>query len=376
MSKKEKNLLYLVAAVALFAVFWFLLYTPLENKVSSKKIEVQTLTAQLDQIKALYLKKDEYETEIQEMKAYIEKVETKFPGDMTQEMIIYTMIKLENSIEGLKIPGYSLYPEVVLASDGEYIPENSETPAYKENFIEVGTEMSLSTTYDQLKAMLRFFKDSEMELSLKNLNLTSNAENELIESSFTLNYYALRSLDRPYTPEDYFGPFDPKDDSIFKPYAGYGTQVITGVELTEQAEPDDIVMNLSSINSDRTTVVIFQNGDRTNDTYVYADNSGNEPVEMVFENDGTNYFYRYRTSESSYPETYTERIPFTPGKFVDLKVYVEARTDGNDKNGVNATLINRTDIPLKVQVVGDDTTLPRFNVASQTGTVTITNVSN
>lgn len=376
MSKKEKNLLFLVAAVALFAVFWFLLYTPLDNKVSAKELEVQTLTAQLDQIKALYLKKDEYETEIQEMKTYIDTVETKFPGDMTQEMIIYTMIKLENAIDGLKIPGYSLYPEVVLASDGEYIPENSETPAFKENFIEVSTELTLSTSYDQLKAMLRFFKESEMELSLKNLSLTSNAETDAIESSFTLNYYALRSLDRPYTPEDYFGPFDPKDDSIFMPYAGYGTQVISGIELAEQAEPDDIVMNLASINSDRTSVVIFQNGDRTNETYLYADNSGNEPVEMVFENDGTNYFYRYKTSESSYPETYTGRIPFTPGKLINLKVYVEARTDGNDKNGVNATLINRTDIPLNVQVVGDDAALPRFNVVSRTGTVNISNISN
>lgn len=376
MTKKEKNLLVLVAAIAIFAVFWFLLYTPLEKKVTAKKADVDSLTAQLDQIKALYLNKETYEAEIADMKAYISEVETKFPGDMTQEMIIYTMIKLENAIPNLKIPGYALYPAVVLASDGEYMPENSETPAFKENFIEVGTELTLETSYDDLKAMLRFFKDSEIELSLKNLTLTNNLETGMIESMFTLNYYALRSEDSPYEPMDYFGPFDPKDDSIFKAYEGFGTQVISDISLAEAKEQDDFIINLSSINSDRTTVVMYKNGDKTNETYVYTDNSGSEPIELVFENEGTNYFYRYKTSKASYPETYTERVPFVPGKAIDLKVYVEARTDNNDKNGVTATLINRTDLPLKVEVVGDDTTLPRFKVGSQTGNIAITNVAN
>lgn len=376
MSKKEKNLLFIVAALAAFALFWFLIYTPLDKKIETKKTEVQTQTTQLDQLKALYLQKDVYEADILQMKEYMDTVEAKFPGDMTQEMIIYTLIKLENSLETLKIPGYILYPAVVVASDGEYIPENSETPAFKENFIEVGTELTLETSYADLKSMLAFIRDSEMTLSIKNLNLTSNLETDTISSTFTLDFYALRSIDKPFIPEDYFGPFEPKDDSIFSPYAGFGTTVISDTALAELKEPDDFIMNLSSINSDRSTVVIFKNGDKTDETYVYTDNVGNEPVEVVFENEGTNYFYRYKTSKFSYPVKYTDRIAFTPGKFIDLKVYVESRTDEADKNGVNATLINKTELPLKVQVVGDEVSRPRFNVVSQTGNVSITNVAN
>ena len=376
MSKKEKNLLFIVSSLVIFTLFWFLVYTPMEKKIAAKRVELEGLTAQLDQLNALYLQKEVYETEIAQMKEYIEKVETKFPGDMTQEMIIYTMISLENSIETLKIPSYTLYPPVVLASDGEYMPANSETPAYRENFIEVGTELSLETSYDDLKLMLAFFRDYAMDLSVENISMTSNSETDTITSNFTLNYYALRSLDKPFLPEDYFGPFEPKDDSIFSPYEGFGTTVVSDIEIAEITEIDDFVMNLSSINSDRSTVVIFKNGDIANDTYIYTDNEDNEPVEAVFENDGTNYFYRYKTSEVSYPTKYSERIPFTPGKFIDFKVYVEARSDADDKNGVEVTLINKTDLPLKVQVVGDDVTNPRFNLVSQTGTISVTNIEN
>ena len=376
MTAKERNLVLIAIGVVLIGIFWFFIHKPLNEDMDMLQMEIDTLNTELNLLSTEYVRKGIYLDEIEEMLDYIDKVEAKFPSLTTQEMIIRSLIDLENEIETLYIPSYTMSRSMILVSDGEYKdPDTSETK-FKESFTSTQVGLGVSMNYADFKKMLAYFRTVDNKVSVDGLNVTSNYEDNTVSVSFELNYYALISEDRPFIQEDLFGPYSPKEDSIFSPFDTYGVSFDSGITDEEVGdEPDDVVMTLSSIYDDRSTTIIYTATDNNNFTYVYNDSTDVVDAEIVFNQSGDQIFVSYKTPTESYPVNYGAGSLIDVGGFIDVKVFSSPRIDDIDINGVNLKLVNNTDFVLNLRVINDDGTLPRLNISEQTGNINIINTT-
>ncbi len=374
MTSKEKNLILAVAFIILVGLFWFFLYRPTTQNISKIEREITGLNSQLSELKLEYVNKDKYLDEIDTMTDFIEEINNRYPVYVSQEKVIKTLIDLEEEIETLEIPLYTMEVPKPVISAGEYTDEETGELNYHETLFKTEVRLDLIMTYADMKKMLTYIRQNEDKLSINGMNMTSDLVNDTVQTSFGLDFYFLLSDDRVYTPEDYFGDYDPKEESIFAPYDEFGASFDAGIEDGEAVkEEDDFVVNLSTIYSDRSTVIVYKNRDLTGDTYVYDDSNSMIPVEFVFEQTESGYSYKYKTSSEQFPGNYSLGQTFVPGNFIDIAVYSSARVDSDDKSGANVTIINNTDLPVNIRILVDDSNAPRFNVIDQVGEVLFEN---
>ncbi|MFR1835253.1 MAG: hypothetical protein ACLSXM_03380, partial [Turicibacter sanguinis] len=84
------------------------------------------------------------------------------------------------------------------------------------------------------------------------------------------------------------------------------------------------------------------------------------------------YYYRYETSEGSYPTT-TDVIEFIPSNgTIDFQIISEPRQAASDLSGVSLKVINHTDLVVNIEVQDDDSINPRISVLSEGFTVNVT----
>lgn len=269
---------------------------------------------------------------------------------------------------------YSMASPTIVISAGEYKDEVTGDLRYKEILFKSQVSLDLVMSYADMKKMLAYLRSNNHKLSVNGMNMSSDLVNDIVQTSFALDFYFLASEDRMYQKEDYFGPFEPKEESIFAPFEEYGTTFDSGISEDEvEPEEDDFIINLSTIYADRSTVILYKNRDLTGDTYVYDDGNTMIPVEIVFDQVGEEYVYKYKTSSEQFPGNYDQGVTFEPGAFIDLAVYSSARVDGDDNSGVDVTIINNTDLPVNIRVQSDDEGNPRFNIVNQTGEIQIAN---
>lgn len=370
MTGKEKNLIIGAVVVLAVILFYFLMYRPINDDIQLVNSEISVLDTELNELTIEYIKKDKYLDEIETMNAYIERVDESFPAYPSQERMIKTMMDLEEAIETLSIQTYSLDIPTSVLTSGEYKDEETGEVRYKERLVQSSSSLNLETSYEDMKKMLNFIRNYDDKLSIEGLQITSDLVSDKVATTFTLRYFSLMSDSRGYSPEDLFGPFEPKEESIFSPYTEYGDDFDPGVADGElPSESSDIVLNLASIFADRSTVILYKDGDTDGTTYLYADNNAHEPVEIVFDETGGVYTYKYKTTSSSYPSAYGNGIVFTPGNFIDITVNSAPRVDDTDKSGVDISVINNTNLPVEIDVNNEDFNTPRFNVVSTQGTV-------
>jgi len=112
---------------------------------------------------------------------------------------------------------------------------------------------------------------------------------------------------------------------------------------------------------------MYRNNDTIGDSYIYRDSNSFLNMEYVFEQVGEVYKVKYKVDNQMYPSNYIS-IDFEPTTDIELFVYSESIIDSGDLSGVNLTLINNTDLILKVKISG---ALSRINIVSQTGSVVL-----
>lgn len=225
--------------------------------------------------------------------------------------------------------------------------------------------MSFTSTYEELKKFLDLVDSESKKLVVSNLSLTQSKEQE-ISGSLTLEFYgipkiAVADVDKlTWELNNTYGKETPFSNS-----AATGNTTIES--LAEQKEAYDFIMLAKPINSDLPTVMMGKSNDKENLSYVYADNKGIEAVELVLTKVGAEYYYKYKTTNGSYPGLYNGNGQlFTPIKDdITLEIMSQSRLDDNDLSGVQLTIVNNTDKILNVVVNGDDATKPRLTIESE-----------
>lgn len=137
-----------------------------------------------------------------------------------------------------------------------------------------------------------------------------------------------------------------------------------GTSIQSDEGKNDFSVSVRSINSELPTVMIGRSNDILRTTYVYADGNNDVEAEIEFNQDGDNYYYKYKTSNEHFPSKYSgDGIQFKPyGRSIVIDISSESRFKDDDKSGIKLNVINNTDKLIMVNITNDDGDSPRVSV--------------
>lgn len=233
--------------------------------------------------------------------------------------------------------------------------------------------INFESSYEQVQKLLKTFEGYSRRIVIERITSVKGGE-ELLNNTMVVALYAIPKIhpqDSDYDTWSFANPYG-KDDP-YSPFSGYTKAVAEpDAPVLSNNEKYDFFMNVNSIHSDQSTVMIAKAGDRSGDTAVYADNPGFEPVEIEFIEKNGLYYYRYTTTRESYPEDYTDYVEFEPlGKSINFSIVSKARGDQDDGSGVSISLLNKTKKTVIVSVRYDDTKKPRVKFNKKFGDVLV-----
>lgn len=239
-------------------------------------------------------------------------------------------------------------------------------------------------SYSQVYSFLNEIELENRSISCNELNLSSINAN-ILSGIAVLDFYA---IPKPFDQEedkDYLN-WDITDDyGKLNPFGfiqgnlpkGSSARGPVGASLDSPIELDknDFFISIRPISSDLPTITMGRFGDQSRSTYIYADNSSIEPLELQLVKDNGKYYFKYKTQSDSYPVDYDRgMIEFVPtGEELRLVVLSSSRNKEKDINGASLSITNRTDLPMKIIVQGDDKNLPRFKTDKLEGNVSVIN---
>ena len=119
-------------------------------------------------------------------------------------------------------------------------------------------------------------------------------------------------------------------------------------------------------------IVIIYEKDVINDSsYLYYNSNEMVDLEIVLEQEGSTYFYKYRIEDTTVPSDFTRGEVFNPGQVINIGVVSSIRVDELDISGVNAIITNNTDLVVEIETEFDDKFIPRFNLVNESDKVTL-----
>ena len=105
----------------------------------------------------------------------------------------------------------------------------------------------------------------------------------------------------------------------------------------------------------------------TEATYITSSANKNEDVTFKAAGSGGSYTVYYKVGKSEYTDTIEKG---SDGK-IYLRVVSTSRIDDGDQSAVTLHVLNEADVPVVVNVEGDDNSNPRVKVMEKVGNVTI-----
>ena len=245
---------------------------------------------------------------------------------------------------------------------------NTETTGKSEalNINQVKVTLNYKASYEALTDLIKKIEEHDKKIVLS--NLTINGSGSELSGSLILEFYGVPKIDNE--DDDYFKWTLSNQYGKNNPYNGNVAGTITKTQDTT-----DFILSARSFDSDLATVTLRYAKDSSLKSSVYADNEGNEDVEINLIQESGRYYYRFKTSKESYPKNYSDKMEFTPsGDNINIQILSNIRVSSQDKAGVNLNVINKTDRTANVTIKGDDAVTPRVYVKSEGTSVNTVNI--
>jgi hypothetical protein len=226
--------------------------------------------------------------------------------------------------------------------------------------------------YDSVKDVVSYVNNYQDRMTVDSIDITYDSANEVYSGSISLTCYAITSTDRPERKLE----LDDVETGVSNIFTSGGSSVgssDSGESLNKYDENDgasiesdyDFYAMLNAASSDVSAKVVGQNGTGKEASIISnSDDSVSTLTYDFYEKDGKNYC-KYTLDTASYEAEVTSAE--------DIKVLIQssAKKSSDDNAGVRVTIRNTTSLPVYVKVSGDDSTSPRVDIASKSGTVKV-----
>lgn len=397
-SNREKYLLGLLVAVLIILGYYQLVYLNQTSRLNNLKREKAEVEQKYNTIMATVNQLDNKKESVKILTSkVVDKSKNLYPDTVQEKLILeidqllkdakvkaninfsdFTVkpietkekskeTKVENSFQSFvdQYKGVKLENNTTTNNSGQ---PSTETTTNKDalNINQAKVTLNYKASYEALTDLIKRIEVHDKKIILS--NLTINGSGAELSGSLTLEFYGVPKIDNE--DEDYLKWTLSNQYGKSNPYNGNSTGNISKLQSTS-----DFILSARSFDSDLATVTLRYAKDSSLKSSVYADNEGNEDVEINLIQESGKYYYRFKTSKESYPKNYSDKIEFTPsGDNINIQILSNIRVSSQDKAGVNLNVINKTDRTANVTIKGDDAVTPRVYVKSEGTSVNTVNI--
>ena len=418
MSDRDKRLLVYLGALIILAIAYFFVGQPFLDKIDALSNEKTELQLELSQKREAYENKSLYKQGVIESRDELEKIIDQFPEDNSDEKSIMFISRAEAEVpvwfnqvkfaeetknmingeekdetESASDVETAAEEEAVSNAEGENVNEGgrgeapeagqSEDTSGINEMMYRDTEIGLTfeTTYDGFKNLLAYIRDYEDRMVIKDIDVAYSTTTGLATGSLVLSQYAILGPDR-ILPEVKTDVEDIGTENIFTNNNRGGSIIdlladmysdflrkILGDLPSESLDElgTDYFVKVNAVTDNTNGKTMGRADDSTETSYITS--SSNSDEDLVFKvsgKDGT-YSVDYKIGDTDY----ADEINKTGDAKLFLRVISTARMTDNDESAITLHVINESDIPIVVNIDGDDLENPRVRVMEKVGEVTV-----
>ncbi len=413
MSDRDKKLLVYLGALIILAAAYFLVGQPYLEKIDQLSTEKAALESELRDKRESFENKPMYEQGIADSAVKIDEIMKEFPEDNSDEKSIMFASHAEteipiwfsqmrfaeetkNMINGQEQSASDAEAEQleenVAAAEGESVPEGQEaapdaggerggTGVSELMYRDTELGLTFECKYDGFKNLLAYIRDYKDRIVIKEIDVSYSDTTGLVAGSMVLSQWAVlgpgRELPEVETDVDSLGT-----DNVFTNTNQGGTIIelladiasdflamIMG-ELPESALDEfgtDYFVKVNAVTDNTNGKTIGRADDTTESTYITSSANKKEDITFKVSGSGGTYNIYYKVGKSEFTDTMEKS---SDGK-VYLRVVATSRAGDDDDSAASIRVINESDIPVVVNVEGDDPGEPRINIVERAGNVTV-----
>lgn len=405
-SKREKVLLMILGIIIVIGCYYKFVYIQQNEMINQLNKEKSQDEQKIITIRNYASSIGKRESDIKILKAQIQNKTLDIVPDIKEEKII---VDLDNILNNSNLDGYSITfsdvsvqpisskkqeqkqdvkdplqdlvnqyngKSIIHSSTNENNSDNKSNANKDKNSVsaeKMTVNINLKGSYINVINLIKNIENYSKKIIISNIKLAQDAKSGT-SGIVTLDYYGIPKVtdeDKDFLKWEYNNKYG-RDN----PFEGISSTTSTGGTIEQIGKSNsesnyDFVMLVKPINSDLPTVMLGKSNDMTKSTYVYADNSGIENVEIYLTQKDSKYYYKYKTSRGTYPEQYNgDGSEFVPnGSDISFKIYSSKRISSEDVSGVNIKIYNKTDKQATFSIDNEDSTKPRVNVTGEAGNV-------
>lgn len=355
-SEKDKQLLYIVVAIAILAGAYFFGFKNFSDKADSYKAKTVQYNDMFNELIEHQKKRTYYSDITKQYTAEREEILAKYEDGYNQENFIKTISDIEAK-------------DGVWVSDMEFqLPENIYQFTSVEGtygFVNE-TTMEFVATYDEFKDFLASILAINSKTTISELAVEYDEENQVLEGELTLRHYSIGTL-LSVGPEVQID-LDTGVTNIFDSNYVTSNTHTQGSEGSYILTDYDLAVIISQDDASNDSVIVGTTGDPDAKDSISNDINGTTELTITVDGSDGKYTISYQLGDEKYPaKNFEDGVNFKPGDTMDLLVLSSTRANKNDKVAVKANLINNSDMKLNVLVSGDDASSPRFTAAKREG---------
>lgn len=356
-SEREKKLLSILAILIVLALPYFLIISPLINATADVRAEVMNLEAEYEELITLQEKSSVYQNATADYQERIEELLHNFPAELAQESTLMFISNAENLFH------VSLY-QIAFGEVTDMTEFMEAADIDKYTVKSVSTSFTYHASYYDFKRFINYIEQYQERMVITDLTASYIEEEDMVNGSFTLVQYAIGGRDRIF-PETVVG-LSLGTENIFTEAAG------TMVTDTEQLDRYDYFIMLSNPGADIDAKMVGKANDASKQSYLTSVKNAQEKIVITFMENAGEYTVCYAIGDRQFPtEDFTDGIVFVPGDSLDLQIISSPRVGKEDNVSADIEVNNKTDMPLKVHVINDDTKNPRVTFIGKTGDVLV-----
>lgn len=247
LSNSEARLLFLLIALILIAVSYFLIF----NKCVAKAEEVEALNEEnqvrVEKLEMMVSRQAEVEAQTEEMNRTIEEIIAKYPSNVTTEKAIAIVQEVENEV-GAHISSISFLMDNLLGDIAaeENTTEDGTVQTVTEN-ANIGYYAALSMNYEascaDLKKMISYINGLKDRVTIPSISATFDNETGLLSGVITVHMYYLTNTGKEYVEPEISG-IGKGTDKVFETSGvrsnGYLQSEVGSTNDVDDAENDNI----------------------------------------------------------------------------------------------------------------------------------------
>lgn len=355
-SDKDKQLLYIVAAIVIVALSYFFGCKNFTDKKDAYKAQEAAYMEEYSRLIELQKNREMYVNDTVKFEEDRADILTGYAEGYSNENFLVMISDLEEEDQ--------VWINQMEFSDAEevYVFATEEGMTGIRN----QSSMKFDSGYMEFKAFVESLLDMDSKTCIDTIEVEYNSELEALECVVDFSHYSVATPNTVNPNVDIDLPVGV--DNIFD------SGDVTGSEITDDSKGEYILTDydacvvVSPDKSDFDSIIVGTTNDAEAKDSLSTDENETTELTITFGGSEGNYTISYMLGDVMYPaKKYEEGAKLRPGSTLDLLILSSQRTDKNDKVAVKCNVINNSDMKLNVLVHNDDEASPRVSFAKREG---------